>query len=333
MVEHELTGLQSDNLLAFLALIGLLRALEEAAVGWCPRVSWRGPRWRPVLHIQDDADEQMIAEAVLRGIGQLGGAYVFDGHKKLDFRPEEFRALATRSLEQPSADGRFSADVIAALASDACLRREKGEPPRVDRTGLCVISGQGHQYFLERLQRYAAVPAPEPSRRKKTRNKSEATARCSPAESIARALFRPWTYSDEADTFRWDPVEDRRYALMASNPSDEGIRTEEGANRLAVFGFPAFVCAPGHRRLLTTAMRRDRGSWEVRWPLWAPPCGLAAVRAILSHPALVAPLPPRDVLAPLGVVEVMNAERAQVERYFSFQRGRPLWGFEVPLAD
>ena len=37
--EHRLDGLEPDNLLAFLALLGLLRALEETdAPGWLPRV-------------------------------------------------------------------------------------------------------------------------------------------------------------------------------------------------------------------------------------------------------------------------------------------------------
>ena len=37
MTCHELTGLEADNLLAFLALLGLLRALEAARENWRPQ--------------------------------------------------------------------------------------------------------------------------------------------------------------------------------------------------------------------------------------------------------------------------------------------------------
>ena len=37
---HRLDGLEPGNLLAFLALLGLLRAIEEAARAWLPMVAW-----------------------------------------------------------------------------------------------------------------------------------------------------------------------------------------------------------------------------------------------------------------------------------------------------
>ena len=38
--DHRLNGLEPDNLLAFLALLGLLRALETARPKWRPRARW-----------------------------------------------------------------------------------------------------------------------------------------------------------------------------------------------------------------------------------------------------------------------------------------------------
>ena len=51
--QHRLDGLDSDNLLAFLALLGLLRSLQEAAPSWLPRVAWSvdAPPLRPVLSL------------------------------------------------------------------------------------------------------------------------------------------------------------------------------------------------------------------------------------------------------------------------------------------
>ena len=37
---HRLDGLEPNNLLAFLALLGLLRALEEVEPAWSPKVAW-----------------------------------------------------------------------------------------------------------------------------------------------------------------------------------------------------------------------------------------------------------------------------------------------------
>ena len=51
--QHRLDGLEPGNLLAFLALLGLLRALEEAAPAWLPKVAWSvdEPPVRPVLSL------------------------------------------------------------------------------------------------------------------------------------------------------------------------------------------------------------------------------------------------------------------------------------------
>ena len=54
---HRLEGLESDNLLCFLALLGLLRALEAARPVWCPRAAWEldvAPL-RPYLQLREPA--------------------------------------------------------------------------------------------------------------------------------------------------------------------------------------------------------------------------------------------------------------------------------------
>jgi hypothetical protein len=37
---HRLNGPEPDNLLAFLALLGMLRTLESSRPEWCPRAAW-----------------------------------------------------------------------------------------------------------------------------------------------------------------------------------------------------------------------------------------------------------------------------------------------------
>ena len=46
---HILNGLEPDNLLAFLALLGLLRALEKARPEWKPKVYWQGKPPKAIL--------------------------------------------------------------------------------------------------------------------------------------------------------------------------------------------------------------------------------------------------------------------------------------------
>ena len=56
---RRLDGLDSGNLLAFLALLGLLRSLEEAEPSWLPRVAWavEAPPVRPLLTLGPDGRE------------------------------------------------------------------------------------------------------------------------------------------------------------------------------------------------------------------------------------------------------------------------------------
>ena len=54
---HRLAGFEPDNLLAFLALLGLLRSLESARPTWRPRAAWdldRAPL-RPILLFAEPA--------------------------------------------------------------------------------------------------------------------------------------------------------------------------------------------------------------------------------------------------------------------------------------
>jgi hypothetical protein len=310
---HDLVGLQADNLLAFLALLGLLRTLEEVrdekearGEAWHPCASWAGPPWRPRLHLAVAASEQKVAETVVEGMGRLRPGYAFDGRKNIDFSEGEFRALAGTAISQAAQTGTHAAAVVAALASDGSLK--PGKERKVQATALCAIFGQGHQNFLDRLERLAREQADR--------------------DQISRALFQPWRYADEELTFRWDPAEDRRYALGFADPSGEKTLTEAGAQRLAIYGFPEFSCVPGDRRIKTIGFDRADGNRALifSWPIWHVPASLDTIRALLRRPELNDDNPGRSCLAPLGVAELMRARRISVGKYVSFERARPLWG-------
>ena len=310
---HRLDGLEPDNLLAFMALLGLLRTLEEARPGWRPRVSWTvdEPPLRPCLHVAEEVARNVIVEAAAEGLAALAPRHDFEGLPDLTLPPGE----DTRErLRNAAGADRYTADLWAALISDAAIARDG---KKVEPTPLCLMFGQGHQHFLARL---ASVPREAaPPKRGAGRNKSG----ISEAECLHEALFAPWKRPDATDSFRWDPQEDVRYALRARDPTDARTRetTQHGANRLAAVGLSVSTVVPRQRsgkvRLsLLGGARQPDGAHTLDWPIWREPAGLAGIRALLGHPRLDDP----RTRAALGVVEHRRARRISVGKYMSFTR-------------
>lgn len=293
--EHELPGLEPDNLLAFLALLGLLRALETARPEWQPRMAWRGTPPTAVLTLAADAAESDITAAADDGLHAYEAAYGFD-RTNITYTAKEFRALARAARTDSS-----RARIAAALASDGVCKRRSDD---VAATPLCAMFGQGHQHFLARLHNAVAngVAATDDGK-------------------LCQALFEPWRHDDTAEGFRWDPVEDRRYALQFGNPSDakNKMGTVWGANRLAALGFGEFACAPGGHGLLTIGVDRRGHDQFICWPIAGVPTGLAGYRAVLASPDLMGAA---DRLAPYGVRAVARARRFQNGKFFNFERAR-----------
>jgi hypothetical protein len=145
-----------------------------------------------------------------------------------------------------------------------------------------------------------------------------------PAETLEEALFSPWTRQDPTPGFRWDPEEDVRYALRASDPSGEKSTTQHGANRLAALGLAILTAVPVQRgnrvRLQVLGGSLDR-EFAFAWPIWREPASLAAIRAMLSHPDLTNdPATAQIKLAHLGVEQVRRTRRLGVGRFMNFTR-------------
>lgn len=312
MISLELGGFEADNLLAFLALVGLLRAVEAARPDWKTRVTWFGPPWHPALCRSSMMDERALIDAVVDGVQVLAPLYRFGGKADIDWSQAAFRTYACASLQNGSRPG---ADLVAALASDGAVRRGNGsQEGGVLSTALCTMFGQGHQHFLGQLERLVDLASAQGIR-----------------DDISATLFQPWRYEERRDAlkFRWDPAEDRRYAHRASNPSGQAVTTVPGANLLGALGFALFVAAPHGSNLLTLAFGRGPEGRYVTWPIWDGALSLASIRALLAHPELVRTTPKREELAPYGVVELMRAPRIQTDKYFNFGPARPLWGAQA----
>jgi len=310
---HRLEGLEPDNLLAFLALLGLLRTLEQAEPAWRPRVHWDGPPLRPVLTLATPQTQDGIAAAAARGCEELVAVYEFGATSDLTFDQTQARQWQEQASAAPELSAR--AALLAALFSDGAVK----DDGQIMTPPLCAMFGQGHQHFLTRLAEVPQGVLPRALAKRKVPPNLNAPAR------LAEALFQPWSRSDETDSFRWDPAEDRRYALRYRNPSSDAGTTTHGANRLAALGLPALpgaaVTRPRGLRFLTLGSDVDRqGTIHLSWPIWRHPASLAGITALMAHQALVAEPPDHALLARLGVSEVRRTRRTTVGKYFNFTR-------------
>jgi hypothetical protein len=317
---HVLHGLEPDNLLAFLALLGALRALAASDQPVQVRASWTvdAPPVRPRLHVDAFVTEAVMLERLARGTANLAKSYAFGDRRDLDYRHDECRAALRDGAINASVQDRARADLLSALMNDAAMKEGKDE--RIDATPLCLLFGQGHQHFLQRLAEVPNAASPPP------RGRGKAAAQISAEECLAEALLSPWHRSDPTKSFRWDPAEDVRYATLAGDPTDPAFKggSQHGANRLAAIGLGALAVISevrlGRARAAIAGGARDRSGFSFAWPIWREPASLPTIVGLLSHPSLREP----GGLVHLGVDQVMLARRISVGKFMNFSRARPI---------
>jgi hypothetical protein len=207
--------------------------------------------------------------------------------KRIDCTAVEYREHARALADQARLPTRGALDLLAAFGNDACRR------PRSDSiqpTPFCFTTGAGHQFFLETAR--------------------ELVARVT-ADGVGRTLFRSWDYRDEGLSMRWDPIEDRRYALMDRDPtaSDNRPRTMWMANLLAYRALALFPTAAVGQRLATAGW--DGRGRTFTWPLWEHPLGVDGVRSLVQLRELIEERPDPARLRALGVVAAYRAERVE----------------------
>ncbi len=316
MRTFSLPGLETDNLLAFMALLGLLRALDRATPKWFARAHFSGTPLIAQLTLSADVNQHEIAIAAAAGCAAHAGDFEFHGYKDLTFEREAARDLLQKSLRH---SGRLA--VLSALFSDGAVREDE----RILPTAFCAMFGQGHQNFLERLENVAHGTLPRSLKGKKQ------PPDVNDPSYIERALFKPWTRSDSTDSFRWDFQEDRRYALRAINPSNDAGTTEHGANRLAILGLISFQSAPatdriGRPMLATRAVSRNRGTRNKRitWPIWSRPAPLESIHMFLDEYELSRDYPDFGSLIRHSISQARRVQRISVGKFINFTRAEAL---------
>lgn len=209
--------------------------------------------------------------------------------RHIDCTAEEYREHAAAFLEDANPLNRDALDLLASFASDACLEKSG----RVTATPFCFITGSGHQYFLDTVRQLMELVT-------NTR--------------LYSVLFEAWTYVDERLSMRWDPIEDRRYALMDRDPtaSDNKSCTVWMANLLAYRALVLFPSVPRGAHLGTTSWSWDGEAKNFTWPIWEHPLDVQAIRSLLSLRDLAGTTPSHSELRALGVVAAFRARRIQV---------------------
>ncbi len=290
-----LTGLRGDNPLAFLAALGTLRVLSLARPDDQPRMSWTIERgaWRPVLHNLVEVDTRALPEKIEEVLREQCGPEPFQFARNTSVAPSEIAPFVRAAVDRASPVDRRCADFAAAFGCEALTDRQG----KIQDTAFRTMSGAGHQHFIEFMLTLC----------KETN-----------AEHLREALFGPWRRQDEPPSMRWDPIDDRRYALRWKDPSKEQIRTVRGANRLAVEALPLFTTAPVNGELRTTGFRRK--TWT--WPIWDAAAAVDAVRSLLSLQALHEDQSDRRSLGAIGVTEVYRSTRITVGKFRNFSPAR-----------
>jgi hypothetical protein len=323
-ISHRLEGLEPDNLLAFLALLGLLRTLEahDRSVPeherLYPRAAWDidEPPLRPRLVTARPIGRKELTEVVAAALKRISSTHDFEERKDLNYSRQECRRILEADAKTSTRGARARADLLAALMTDAAVKDEKSGI--IDPTPFCLLFGQGHQHFLDRLSSVTRQEAPP------SRGKAKKAVKLSAGDVIDEALFEGWLRIDPTFSFRWDPEEDIRYALMAGDPTDSVSKggTQHGANRLAAIGLAELTIVPETRagRVRRSVVGGESGAkgFSFAWPVWRPPTTLAAIKALLVHPRLREP----NGLSHLGVEHVLLTRRISVGKFMNFSRAR-----------
>ncbi len=286
-----LTGLDGSNPLAFMAALGVCNVLNDKLP---IRMRWTMDEgvWRPLLIAGDGID------CIVELLGEFLSSELkapWNLSKKLPFDAASLRIAMIRELANDFLANRTTIDTFAAFGSEVYVD-EKGQFQdtafRMVRSG--DSAGQG-------LPDYACKLA----------------ANCE-ATDIAGALFGPWTYSASLSSFRWDPAENREYALQAINPSKDAAPTAVGVNRLALAALPLYPTMPGASGLETVGFIKGSRSKdaEFRWPIWTVPLGLDSIRSLLTYPTIFDREPSVLQLREMGVAAVFCCRQIKPNQYY-----------------
>ncbi len=301
-----LHGLDGSNPLGYLSALGTHRICSqwyrEAQVTM--RWSIIDGSWRPILESPDfETDAQSFCKRLSSRLADPPQFNLLEAiGDNLTLSPSDFASLATSQLNQANAnqqDTKTALSFLAAFGTDALAQSHSKDRSQMQDTALRTMSGAGHQHFIKFMREIIAN---------------------TDASQLHATLFQPWMYEDEGRgmNLRWDPIDDRRYAMRWKNPSSDASSSMRGANRLAIEAMPLFPTAPMANKLETTGFRVYKGAfWS--WPIWDCRLELPVIQSLLNRPFLSRQnTATSSELKELGISAVFRSQRITVGKFRNF---------------
>lgn len=288
-----LPGLDGTNPLGFLAAMGVLRvlSLQKHDV----KLSWQlsGGTWRPELFGVRVPLPELGAElhAAIRKLDH--SAWSID--KKLPFEARVLRQNAQDAVLAASRTCRQRADNLASFGVECFVDKDGA----FEKTDLCMVragdsAGQGMTAYSKRI-----IETIRP-------------------EQLQQAIETSWLYRDDQCALRWDPGEDKPYAVQWRNPSKVGALSEKGANCLALFGMTCFPVIPVKGQAKTTGFELQKSNQTAfTWPVWKHPINLGVIRSLLTLSELHQLQPDRRELELQGVAAAYRCYRIMTSQYYA----------------
>jgi CRISPR-associated endonuclease/helicase Cas3 len=210
--------------------------------------------------------------------------------KSISASVEEFAAFASRishEMHQNGPCGRPIADFVPAFGCEGCFDRNR----RIVPTEFQLITGSGHQFFLDTFSSLVQSVT---------------------ADQVLHSLFDTWTYRDPRLSFRWDPVDDRRYAVSWGDPSDTPVLTEHGANTLAAFALPLFPVIPSAQKAKTSGFSQQGRQVVFTWPIWESHLSICAIRSLIQLDCIHQAIPAPSALNSHGIKAVFRVRKVEI---------------------
>ncbi len=312
MTDLLLGGLCADNPLSYLAALGVLRTATLAAPASRFEMSWElvNGHWQSRLRSSMETSRATLINLLDRQLKNSATLAAFTLGDNLTINLNDFRDALVRGRSSASAKDRRNVDFLAAFGSDIIQSQLNSRPiDQITDTDFRTMSGAGHQHFLKTMRTFI-----------------EDTQ----SFHLEKAIFEPWVYDDplEKHSMRWDPVDDKRYALRWDAPAKDSTKDKFGSvwggNRLAIEALPLFPTQPRQHKLETTGFSKRDGAIELSWPVWSVPIDLSVVRSLLPLAQLQKEQPDREFLIRMGIVEVFRSQRITQGKYRSFVTAKPI---------
>ncbi len=306
-----LHGLDGSNPLAFLAALGTLRSLAVMNPESEFRLGWRidSGAWRPFIESDTKLSESEFCEEMAVWLAAPPQLPIFESiGDNLTLSPKAFGSLAQSSVDSATADpddiaSQSALEFLIAFGSDATHQPHSKDRTQMQDTALRTMSGAGHQHFIQFMRHIIAN---------------------TDSSQLHSTLFEFWTYEDEGRgaNLRWDPIDDRRYAMRWKNPSADAAKSMRGANRLAIEAIPFFATAPMQNRLETTGFRSRKGAFWY-WPIWADAIDSQSIMSLLQLAVVSAPSLDESLLK-RGIEAVYRSQRITIGKFRNFTPTQPV---------